>query len=101
MSNPSETPREKLEEELEEIAIGLPAKTIEVSSQVRFPDEVRRETDYRFVISIVMVCGFLVLLGIPLVRGEESLLKTIASILAGPVGAVLGYYFGVRKREES
>ena len=102
MSNSSEKPKKELEKELEEIAKGLPAKKIEVPTQVRFREEAKMKLiDYRFIISMVMVIGFLFLLGIPLVRSEEDLLKTIASILAGPVGAVLGYYFGVRRREET
>ena len=102
MSNSSGKPKKELEKELEEIAKKLPTRKIEVPTQVRFREEAQmRLIDYRFIISMVMVLGFLILLGIPLYRGEEDLLKTIASILAGPVGAVLGYYFGVRKREET
>ena len=102
MSHSSEKPKKELEKELEEIAERLPAKKIEVPDQVRFREEAQiRLIDYRFVISMVMVLGFLILLFIPLYRGEADLLKTIASIMAGPVGAVLGYYFGVRRREET
>lgn len=83
---------------LEEIADGLPVKRIEVPDQVRFKEEAERKlVDYRFILSLIMVLGFLILLGIPLWRSEMDLLKTIGSILAGPVGAVLGYYFGTRK----
>lgn len=102
MSNASKKLPKELEKELEEIAEGLPAKKIEVSAQVRLPEEAQMKLiDYRYRIAMVMVLGFLILLGIPLIRSEEDLLKTIASILAGPVGAVLGYYFGVRRREET
>ena len=102
MSNSSEKPEKELEKELEEIAKKLPAKKIEVPTQVRFSEEAQMKLiDYRFIISMVLVVGFLILLGIPLYRGEEDLLKTIASILSGPVGAVLGYYFGIRRREET
>lgn len=102
MSNASKKIPKELEKELEEIAEGLPAKKIEVPAQIRFTEEAKMKLiDYRFYISLIMVFGFFILLGIPLIRGEEDLLKTIASILAGPVGAVLGYYFGARRREET
>ena len=102
MSNSSEKPPKELEKELEEIAKRLPTKKVEVPSQVRFREEAQmRLIDYRFYLSLILVLGFLILLGIPLYRGQEDLLKTIASILAGPVGAVLGYYFGARRREET
>ncbi|NVM55600.1 MAG: hypothetical protein HWN66_17970 [Candidatus Helarchaeota archaeon] len=101
MTSPSGKPNEELEKELEDIAKILPSKKIEVDEQVRFPEEAEmRLHDYRFYLSLVMVLGFLILLGIPLLRSQEDLLQVIASILAGPVGAVIGYYFGVRKREE-
>lgn len=93
--------KEKVGEELEEIAEQLPSKKIEVAGQVRFRGEAeRRLVDYRFILSLVMVGGFLFLLAIPLYRGQEDLVKTISAILGGPVGAVLGYYFGARRREE-
>jgi len=105
MSNSSEKAKKLSEKELEELAKltkELPVKKIRDPDQVRTPEEVKMKLhDYRFYISLIMVVGFLVLLGIPLVRSQEDLLKTIASILAGPVGAVIGYYFGVRKGEET
>ena len=105
MSNSSEKPKKLSEKELEELGKltkELPIKKIRVPDQVRTPEEVKMKLhDYRYRISVILVVGFLVLLGIPVVRSEEDLLKTIASILAGPVGAVLGYYFGARKGEET
>jgi hypothetical protein len=101
MTSPSEKSKEELEKELGEIHVKLPSPPkIKDPTQVRTPEEGKTTLeDYRYQISMVMVLGFLVLLAIPLIRSEEELLQVIASILAGPVGAVIGYYFGVKKGE--
>ena len=101
-----EKPSEAFEKEMEEIVKELPTVRIEAPTQVRFSEEARaqremRLLDYRFFLSLILVLGYLILLGVPLYRGQEDLLKTIASTLSGPVGAVLGYYFGVKRREET
>ena len=60
-----------------------------------------RIIDNRFRLALVLVVGYLIPLGLPLYRNNDVLLKTIASTLSGPVGAVLGYYFGYKQGEEA
>lgn len=52
------------------------------------------ESDWRGIIALILVCGFLLLLGI---TETEADMKTVSSILSGPVGLVIGYYFGHTK----
>lgn len=56
-------------------------------------------------IAIILVVGFLVLMGLPylyLFVGTVSevidLIKTVSAVLSGIVGAVIGYYFRVEQR---
>ena len=50
-----------------------------------------QESDWRGIIALVLVVGFLLLLW----RAEtEADMNTIATILAGPIGLIIGYYFG-------
>lgn len=100
------SPKEEEDEDqkkLEALAALLPEKVIKDPEQVRLKKEgmgVFVEKG-RFYLAFIILTGFLILLSIPLLRAEEDLLKTIAAILAGPVGAVLGYYFGARRKEEA
>ena len=50
-----------------------------------------QDSDWRGIIALVLVVGFLLLLW----RAEtEADMKTISSILSGLVGLIIGYYFG-------
>jgi len=58
--------------------------------------------DYRFKIAISMTFGYLVLLVLGLigtVLGSTGLFEKIAAAISGPMGAIWGYYFGVKKAE--
>ena len=49
------------------------------------------ESDWRGIIALILVVGFLFLLW----RAKtEADMKTISSILSGLVGLIIGYYFG-------
>ena len=52
----------------------------------------------KFILSLIMVCSYVIILSYPVVLRDIDLLKTVASILSGPVGMVLGYYFGSERR---
>lgn len=50
-----------------------------------------QESDWRGIIALILVVGFLFLLW----RAKtEADMKTISSILSGLVGLIIGYYFG-------
>jgi len=52
-------------------------------------------SDWRGIIAITLVVGFLILLWN---AKTESEMKTISSILSGPIGLIVGYYFGQSKK---
>jgi hypothetical protein len=96
---------EEIEEEISPIVKDLRQKKIEDQGQIRYIEEAqaRKEMkiiDNRYRLAMVLVLGYLILLGLPLYRNDDVLLKTIASTLSGPVGAVLGYYFGYKQAED-
>jgi len=94
-----------IEKEIGSLVEDLMPKKIEDEDQVRYVEEVQAKKemmliDNRFRLALILVLGYLILLGLPLYRNDDVLLKTIASTLSGPVGAVLGYYFGYKQAEE-
>lgn len=48
-------------------------------------------------IALIMVIGYFLLISLSILLCNESLLTTIASVLSGPMGLVVGYYFGKEK----
>jgi len=61
-----------------------------------------RVEDYRFKIALAMTYGYLVLLVLGLlgtVLGSTGLFEKVAAAISGPMGAIWGYYFGVKKAE--
>jgi hypothetical protein len=63
---------------------------------------------YAGILALIMVVGYLILPTIPMVLLWASsatspdaidLVKTVAAVLGGPVGAVLGYYYRVTRED--
>ncbi|MBU7030054.1 MAG: hypothetical protein HXS48_24190 [Theionarchaea archaeon] len=51
------------------------------------------ESDWRGIIALILVVGYLFLLAT-----ADTNLETISAILSGPVGLIVGYYFGQSSR---
>lgn len=52
------------------------------------------ETDFKFIIAIIVIAAFIVMLAIPLARNQDTLFSTVATAMTGIVGTIIGYYFG-------
>ena len=49
--------------------------------------------DHAFVIAVILIAGFMILLGIPLMKNDMSLTKELAGIFSGWIVAIIGFYF--------
>jgi hypothetical protein len=55
------------------------------------------EADRKFILALVIIVAFVIMLLIPLARGDSTLFTTVATALSGLVGTIIGYYFGSEK----
>lgn len=49
--------------------------------------------DHAFMIAMILILGFIILLGIPLMKNDMSLTKELAGIFSGWIVAIIGFYF--------
>lgn len=56
------------------------------------------EADHKFILAFCLIIGYAVALLIPIVLDKIETLKLVAATLSGPVGTVLGYYFGSKSK---
>lgn len=59
--------------------------------------ELVTETDRKFFLAFAMVLSYFVLLLVPLLTSNADLFQTVAATISGPIGTVIGYYFGTKK----
>jgi len=52
------------------------------------------EADHKFIIAFCLVIGYVIALVIPMLLDKTETLELVAATLSGPVGTVVGYYFG-------
>lgn len=55
------------------------------------------EADHKFIIAACMVISYAIMLAIPILAGNKEILQLVAATMGGPVGTVIGYYFGTKK----
>lgn len=55
------------------------------------------EADHKFIIALGMIISYAIMLAIPILTGNKETLELIAATMSGPVGTVIGYYFGTKK----
>jgi hypothetical protein len=55
--------------------------------------EIFDKDDHAFIIAVIMIGGFLVLLGIPLMKNDTGLTKELAGIFSGWIVAIIAFYF--------
>jgi hypothetical protein len=55
------------------------------------------EPNQKFIVACVVLLIYMVALLIPLLKGDLEMFKIAAAVLSGPVGTVVGYYFGTAK----
>jgi hypothetical protein len=56
------------------------------------------EADHKFILAFCLIIGYAITLIIPIIFDKIETLKLIAATLSGPVGTVLGYYFGSKSK---
>ena len=56
------------------------------------------EPNQKFIIALAIVIGYMVTLLIPLLMKDLETFKIAAAVLSGPVGTIVGYYFGTEGR---
>jgi hypothetical protein len=55
------------------------------------------EPNQKFIIACAVLVIYMIALLIPLLKGDLEMFKIAAAVLSGPVGTVIGYYFGTAK----
>lgn len=93
----------------------IPKKEIKVIPRMVLPPQTIKESAARWI-AIILVLGFLFLISAPfllflgypicdttidIAAKVTDLIKTVASVLSGIVGAVVGYYFRVERAERA
>lgn len=55
-----------------------------------------------YSLALIVVASFLIFIGVILIRQptDLDLLKTVSAIFLGPIGTILGFYFGYRPAEK-
>ena len=56
------------------------------------------EADHKFIIAFSLIIGYAIALTIPIIFDKIETLKLVAATLSGPVGTVIGYYFGSKTK---
>ena len=57
------------------------------------------EPNQKFIIALAIIIGYMIVLLIPLLMRDLETFKIAAAVLSGPVGTIIGYYFGTEKKE--
>ena len=52
------------------------------------------EANQKFILAFSLIIAYAVVLLLPIIMNQIETLKFIAATFSGPVGTVLGYYFG-------
>jgi hypothetical protein len=55
------------------------------------------EADRKFILALVLIFAFVIMLLVPLARGDGILFTTVATAMSGLVGTIIGYFFGSEK----
>lgn len=56
------------------------------------------EADHKFIIAFCLIIAYAIALAIPIILDKTETLKLVAATLSGPVGTVIGYYFGSKTK---
>ena len=56
------------------------------------------ESDHKFIIAFCLIIAYAIALAIPIILDKIETLKLVAATLSGPVGTVIGYYFGSKSK---
>ena len=56
------------------------------------------EADHKFIIAFCLIIAYSIALAIPIILDKSETLKLVAATLSGPVGTVIGYYFGTKAK---
>lgn len=56
------------------------------------------DADRKFILAVLVIAAFIAMLIIPLATNNVELFKTVATVMTGLVGTIIGYYFGSEKK---
>ena len=55
------------------------------------------DADRKFILALAMVISYTIMFVIPILTNNLEMFKIIAATISGPVGTIIGYYFGTKK----
>jgi len=56
-----------------------------------------KDADRKFILALAMVISYTIMFVIPILTNNLEMFKIIAATISGPVGTIVGYYFGTKK----
>jgi hypothetical protein len=56
------------------------------------------EADRKFISAFSLIIEYAIAIAIPIILDKIETLKMVAATLPGPVGTVIGYYFGSKTK---
>jgi len=71
------------EEKVEEAVVSIEPQVVSIP-----------EPNQKFIIALAIIIGYMIVLLIPLLMRDLETFKIAAAVLSGPVGTIIGYYFG-------
>ena len=60
-------------------------------------ETIKTEADRKFLLALAMIVAYAIILLIPTALGQSDMFNTVAAAVSGPVGTIIGYYFGTKK----
>jgi hypothetical protein len=60
-------------------------------------ETITTEADRKFLLALAMIIAYAIILLIPTALGQSDMFNTVAAAVSGPVGTIIGYYFGTKK----
>ncbi|MDH5795280.1 MAG: hypothetical protein OEZ24_04150 [Candidatus Bathyarchaeota archaeon] len=77
-----------MDEEVKDAVVRVETRTIR---------EKLTEADHKFILAFGMIIAYAIMLAIPILTSNKDILEVVTSTMSGPVGTVIGYYFGTKK----
>ncbi len=69
----------------------------EETIEARTRETIVTETDRKFLLAFAMIIAYTIILLIPITTSNSDMFKTAAAAISGPLGTIIGYYFGAKK----
>ena len=74
-----------------------PAAPAAKESVETFIEPPKTEADRKFILALTVAITYFIVILIPILASNSDMFKTVAAAVSGPLGTIIGYYFGTKK----